>query len=464
MLAADPVSRFQEPEEIVEALDAFLGSSDKNRLVKATVATGIAVFIGIILAIFVLYFFHGSESSAPSSDPSPSYTSHQPDVSDTETQRSVEDNLAKAQTLAKIQAAVNLRYQGNTEQAVIELDKLETKLENDPFEGSDELLAGVLSAQGDCDFFSGLASDATPEGKVRQLTTRYEEAVKLTRESSSVLQMILLCKLAALEGLQSSGANDGVTTSRLDTPRRFLRDEQNAGETGLSLYLQLAEAIAMPGEDDQFLRSFAEQFELSMEPGLMTREALDLRLFALERLIHRGIQRDRDMLPKDLQLLDRILLAPYPDVDSCVTLNRFFDLAIRACDPDDYGQLVKYLCRLRRLVTAPLKDSTLVLIYFSPWSHSNGFAIYYPSERLESRRFELPYHRSAVKEAIKLGESLSLDETLVALIRRDLNAGVPIVLSWDDTPCWPYPGEAFRNKDWPFDESIPIKEILGRMK
>jgi hypothetical protein len=107
--------------------------------------------------------------------------------------------------------------------------------------------------------------------------------------------------------------------------------------------------------------------------------------------------------------------------------------------------------------------STLVLIYFSPWSDENGFAVYYPAERQAARRFELPFNRNAVKEAIKRDESMTLDDELVSLIRRDIEAGVPIVLSWDDTACWPLRRDAFDNEDWPFDQSITVEEILGRM-
>ena len=235
----------------------------------------------------------------------------------------------------------------------------------------------------------------------------------------------------------------------------------------LLLLRQYTEAIG--AKDDRLLRLFVEQFEMSTEPVLMTPEALELRLSALENLIGRCADSDRTALSKYLRSLDVILLAPYPEADSCVYLNRFFDLAIRHCDPTDYGQLVKYLLRLRPqgpVVGRPSipPGSTLVLIYFSPWSGENGFAIYYPAERQESRRFELPFNRSTVKEAIHRDESLELDDELVSLIRRDIGSGVLIVLSWDDTACWPLRRDALSNEDWPFDKSITVEELLGQMK
>jgi len=434
MLAADPASRFQTPGEIVEALDVFLGVSKKAHLVNVTAATIIAVFC-VVLTFFVLPRAPDIQSDPPQPPPV---------------------------SMEMIQETINLRYQGNNEQASEDLYKLETSLRDNPFDGSNELLAEVLSAQGDCEFYSGLASDALPEGKFKRLVTRYDEALRLAGESSNALRIRLLCKLVVMEGMQNSGTGDDVTVSRLDTIRRLLSDEQNAGKNGLSLYLHLAEAIMASGENDEPLRDFAKQFELSMEPGLMTREALDLRLFALERLIHHDIQSDRGSLPKDLALLDRILLARFPVLASSVFLNRFFDMAIRACDPNDFDQLAMYLCRLHS-VSYP-KGSTLVLIYFSPWNNSNGFAVYYPAERQESSRFELPYSRRDVKDAIKQGDSLQLEETLVELIRRNLRAGVPVDLSWEDIPCRPRRIEAFTNEDWPFGESITIEEMLGQLK
>jgi hypothetical protein len=250
-------------------------------------------------------------------------------------------------------------------------------------------------------------------------------------------------------------------------PERDVSILRESEDKNLSLYLRLAEAIA--AGDDRLLQNFVEHFELNTESELMTREALDLRLFALERLISRSVKTDRETLAKDLRALDSILLAPYPDAGSCIYLNRFFDLAIRSCEPTDYGQLVKYLCRLRPQGAAGTRwsfppGSTLILIYFSPWSHENGFALYYPAERQEAQRFELPFNRTAVKEAVKQGESLTLNTELAALIRRDINAGVPIVLSWDDTACWSLRRDAFSNEDWAFDESITIEEMLGQMK
>lgn len=440
MLAGNPAARFQEPQEIIAALDSFLGTTRKSQWNKITVVVIVASsLVVVLLAAYLLW-----TPPLPPIPPPPPDPSQFVDVLTALEQR--------------YQAAVELRYRGDVEGALSKLRELADELQSKPFDGSNELLAAVLAAQEDCLFFGGLASDSLPEKMVKRLAAWYEEALTLT--ASDVLRTKLLCKLAIIEGIRKTETDDTSTTTKLEAARQFFRESK---DKTLSLYIRLAEAIA--ARDDGLLRNFAEQFELSTESELTTREVLDLRLFALERLISRCVNTDREMLVKDLRALDSILLTPYPDADSCIYLNRFFDWAIRVCEPMDYGQLVKYLCRLRAVDVNPsFWKSTLVLIYFSPWSNENGFAIYYPAERQEAQRFELPFNRNAVKEAIKKGESLTLPAGLAALIRRDINAGVPIVLSWDDTVCWSLRRDAFSNEDWAFDESITIEEILGQMK
>ena len=111
-----------------------------------------------------------------------------------------------------------------------------------------------------------------------------------------------------------------------------------------------------------------------------------------------------------------------------------------------------------------ISGASLVMLYFSPWCGENGFALYYPADRQETQRFELPFNRAQIKEAIRTGEELELCEPLVALIRRDIESGVPIVLSWDDTACWSLRRDAITNEDWCFDKSFSIEYIMGQMK
>jgi len=319
---------------------------------------------------------------------------------------------------------------------------LEIDLRDNPFEGSEDILAEVLSALGDCLFFEGFAGDSLTEKRVQRMTDWYNEAQKLIENLSNSpdeFRMKLLCKLAVVN------------------------NEANAiplFETRPSLYHLFAERVTT--DDRQSLRRFVEMFELISDEELFTREALDLRLFAWERLISWAMANGCENLPGDLQALNSILLTRYPDEDSSVYLSRFFDLAIRACDSTDFRRLVRYMLQWRQ--QSMIFEASLVVLYFSPWSEENGFALYYPADQQEMQRFELPFNRTAIKEAIRKGEKLELCEPLVALVRRDIESGVPIVLSWDDTACWSLRRDAISNEDWCFEKSFTIEEIMGQMK
>jgi len=443
MLAADPASRFQEPREVADALDSFLGRKQQAHWGWTFAAT--AVFFAMLFGI-VWWSAHVSppprdntvivdpeekQNSPPSPSPSTEFIS----LDKTEQIRSA------------LQEAVDFRYRGNSEEAEDRLRKLESDLREDPFEGSGDILAEVLWALGDCLFFGGFASDSLTERRVQRMTDWYDEAWKLATNLPDEFRMKLLCKRAVVNNTIDMIAN---------------------GENS-SLYHRFAKAVI--SENEQSILSFVDLFEWSVENELendfLTREALDLRLFALERLISRAVNNNGgEKLSRALRTLDKILLKPYPDKDSSVYLHRFFDWAIRAKDPTDYSQLIEYLFRMREgaeRLSFP-QGSRLILFYFSPWSDENGFAVYFPTNEQEPQRFELPFNRVLIKEAIRKEEPLALDEGLASLIRQDINAGIPIVLSWDDTACWTLRRDALTNEDWCFDKSFTIEEIMGRMK
>lgn len=490
MLAADRESRFQQPREVVEALEAFLAPSWKFRLDTISLAVLAVACLGIAL---VLPFSEKGDAAKLSKAESTEAESTKIVSPETELTKAVsmEDESTEAKpmkavppddpppepppgeydaTLTAIQNAVDLRYQGKVEKASEALEDLEKTLRAEPFAGSGELLAEVLAAQGDHLFFSGLASGAIREKMLRRMTAWYEEAVELagkSAESTAVFRAKQLCKLAVTK--KSDAAE-------LAAVREILRDAKNAGDKNLSLFLQFAEAVSAPDDDDEPLRKFAEEFEANTDPELTEGEPLDLRLFALERLIAHDAKAHPEKLSKDLRALDGIPLMIRPTAESSVFLNRFFDQAICATDPADHGQIVTYLRRWRCPNTAarsshPTK-STFFLIYLSPRAGTNGFAIYYPANRQEARRFELSFSRREVMDVVD-GKSLKpedepvslkLDDELVSLIRRDLGLGIPVILSWEDIACWEQRRDALSYKDWPFDESITVAEIMGRMK
>lgn len=421
MLAADAGARFQEPREVSAALDSFL--HPLKHILKIT-----SLVIGILAAV-VLGTLIMLNSNEPPALPQSGNGKPTPE---------------KSATLEQLRAS-------------------EAILRDHSADDADERLAEVLTAQADCTFFDGIASDRFRGKRMeQQMVERYKKALELTQSES--LRTQVLCKLTILERLQK-------TSSKEKFKARFEQIQESelaSDHKNLSLYIRLTNAVL--AEEDHLLRDCAERFEFSEDPELMTQEAFDLRLFALERLISTNMDPQQNILTKDWRLLDSILSDPYLEAKECVYLNRFFDWAIRVCSPTDYSLLVKYsLHRLgpqgqagERLSLPP--GSTFVGFYFSFWSDEQGFAIYYPDDRQKSQRFELPYNRTQVKEAISRGESLALDETLVALMRHDLRSGVPMVLVWDDTACWADRSNALNNDDWLFEQWISLDEILGEMK
>jgi len=431
MLAADPEARFQEPREVVDALDSFLGRKKKvhwKTLVAA--ALSFAVFLGIFLGIFLSSKNpnHATISSAPPYVP-PNHTVELIDVAKfSQTQ----------QIAATVQEATRLRHRGNTEDAEGRLRTLAKDLRENPFEGSDNVSAEVLSALGDCYFFGGFAGDLLNEKNVQRMADWYNEAWNLAENLPEDFRTPLLCKRA-------------IVNNAFD----MLSQEEHP-----SMYHHFAAAVL--AKEEQALHNFIE----------LTEENQDLRLFALERLISRAMN-DRavsggsEKLPEYLKALDTILLTPYPDKDASVYLHRFFDWAIRATSPTEYNQLQDYLFQLRLGTKHPSipRHSALVLFYFSLWSDENGFVVYFPTDRpQEAQRLVLPFNRTAIKEAIRKGEKLELPEPLVSQVRRDIASGVPIVLSWDDTACWSLRRDAISLEDWCFDTSFTIKEIMGELK
>ena len=445
MLATDPTARFQEPSEVAFALDVFLCSQKNNRVVKPV--SVVAIFVCIAFAILALYG-GGKNEVAPLSLKGTALLPNENGEPEQQPPEPPGGNGAQeppdfTHFRVRMNAAIDLRYQGDGERAEVDLRRLEGDLRNNSFDGSDELLAEVLVAQGDYLFFTGFASDSLSVGDVRRLEDLYDKALAQMPESSADFRTTLLCKLAVVRG-----------------NAHLIPDEANP-----SLYVRFARAVT--ATDEQSLRNFIERSE-----RLRRFEEVDLRLFALEHLISRNVENDREKLLKDLRLLDTILFdSAYPTL----YLKRFFDLAIRSCDPTDYHQLVKYVEHSRLLphershetARNEMGGGSMVSIYFSTCllKNKNGFAIYIPhadAERQDARRFELPFNRRTIEEAKDSGKSLKLDAELVSHIQKDIASGIQIALSWDETAGGTlYHNRAIDNDAWPFGDCIRIDDILN---
>jgi serine/threonine protein kinase len=270
MLAADPAARFQEPREVVDALDLFLGRKKKHHWGKALAVTALfsAVFFGVLFGMLL-----PKPSNHANLSLAPPYT-----------KTATNEQSDKVQQMAaNLQEAVGFRYRGNSEEAEERLRTLETDLREHPFVGSDTILAEVLSGLGDCLFFEGFASNLLTEKKVQRMIDWYNEAWELAGNASDDFRLKLLCKLAVV--------NDTADTIPLV-------------ESKLSLYHHFAEEVITDSKQSQ--REFVKKrFELG--EALTSREALELRLFVCERIISWAMEKDSENLPEDLQELDNII-------------------------------------------------------------------------------------------------------------------------------------------------------------
>ena len=497
-LAADPAVRYQEPIELARDLDVFLAQTKKtNRLVFLV----FACFIVLASTFFLFFSFppvseleaeikespltiHGMPVETASIVPVETVSDIKNNAAVTELEKT-QEQIRKG--LSEIADAVELRRSGNIEQARVLLLDLEkqwlaeseahevSRLNKDAAAFSGRiLLPYVFSALGDCDFFSGIASGTSRSRKADRVAKWYEDALSLLSTDNDDFQELFEAELTCKSSIMDAIRNEQEQTpeSFESTKKRFAGSWTQIRDRRLQLFHQLASAVNVFRIDDKPLRNFVEQFEWSTEPELFTRESRELRLFALEFLITRDRhETGGEKLTEDLNFLDRILFSSYAEPGDCVYLRRYFDLAISYCRSNDYSRLVRYLLRLRPQNTVGFRivipeNATIALFYFSPIRDVNGFAIYYPKDRQRAKRFEFSKNRNEVKEAIEHDISLPLDEELVALICKDQAEGIPIILSWDDSSCWPpFPRrDAFRNEDWPFEESLSLEKLLGQLK
>lgn len=460
MLALHPSGRYQSPVELIVDLEKYTNSSQTVRKSKTVVY---ALLIAVaLLAAGVLY----PVSTRNRPKPDVPETS----VSPVSTTGGTRDELSSihetsSRYASQIEAAVDLRYKGDQERALEQLFKIEERLRHVP-ESPDRAYLLSLSKAGraDCLFFNGLASSQFQEKTLLTLLGLYDAILTTPGEKAPDFEAEMLFKSAIVSSfipLKSASSKERVNLAKDVLVRHGLDSHEY-----LTALLQLAEAMSSVLEDLVPVRHFAEQFDLNTDPLQLPHKLQELRLFALEYLIHRNANKQGPLLDSYLRSLSEILLRPFNDSATACYLNRYFDLAIRSCREEDHSRLVQYILRSRPEESrrAFLPEETIIAFYFSE-NRESGFAIYYPKDRTLSQRFSLPWKRSQIKEAIKKDEPLELHEELVELIRRDRSQNIPIQLSWNDSMCWPrFLRDGFTNEDWPFNASITIDEILGTLK
>jgi len=383
------------------------------------------------------------------------------------TESGQEDTKISPEIDAAINNAIEDRFSGDSELAEERLLQIENELKEK--QGSTFALAKVQAALADCTFFHHLAAGHLSEKTILQLNKRYS----MSQQSNAAVswRFEALFKQSVMEIILYG--NESKAVKEMERLKNVMAEAEESLKTSLVIPYRFAEAMCHVPSDLQQLRNFVEQFQLDSGSFSSDRNSLDYRLFAIENLIDHDRQTNKEKLNEDLGLLDMILMQSNNNPQAVRFLNRYFDMAIRFWDKNDLKHLAWYILRSRpvfstsRSATHPLlaEDSTYILFYFSP-DEPNGFAIYYPKERENAKRFEIPYSRLQIKDAVtSLKEKpLQLDRELVTLIRKERSQGRLVVLSWDDTMCWARRRDALSNDMWPFDASIKIEEIIGQMK
>jgi serine/threonine protein kinase/tetratricopeptide (TPR) repeat protein len=302
----------------------------------------------------------------------------------------------------------------------------------------------------DCELYGGAASGAPVN--LSRACSLYQKSHDLGNDFG--VRVSMACKFCIAAALHGDVAKAREQLALLDADRREILepDRERAG-----LLRQMAQAVLAikdknPAKGRDSLRHFLDQFKLNPAyTDTSRRETLELQLFAVELLLSSDLEaNDSQAAQQDLDYLAPLLAVFRGRKDMRPFLRRFYDLAIRACSPDDLVQVAQYLLESRavqRQGQLRSRQVTLLLFYFGP---KEGFALVLPPEGRSGKRIPLTLTRQQIKEAASRGQSLSLPDELVKLVQEEQQAGHPIELSWCDAMCWPSEDEGLQDADWPF--------------
>jgi serine/threonine-protein kinase len=487
MTAQNPNDRYQTPKLLIEDLKAFLLSLNTpplsriapqkiGRITFRQMTMGASGILLATLVILVLMFgkiFNRKITPTETRMNIPTVNNSTNTFSQTETGSELSNN--EITTIAKINAvmdeAIMFRIKGDSEIAEERLLQLKNALESQEYKLSERdnavFIAKIDAALADCLFFNGLAAKQFSEKTVRQLNERYGKSREMETRDSWRLENLL--KQAVTEMFLPDAQKK--MSAKLEQIKKQIDSIDEKSRPAIQSLYRWAETLSETENDLQPIRNFLEEFQMNPKNFSLSQDAMNCYLFALEYLIGKDrLTGNRAEINNDLRLLDTVLLQPYSDSDILHAWNRYFDIAITSCDPNDLKRIVLYINRSRprnaygSRSTKMMDDAVYFLFYFSP-NEENGFVIYYPPEREKAKRFLIPVSRSQIlQHRNQDGETWQLDAELVELLRETRRNERPIVFSWDDSPCWSRRRDALTNEIWAFDDSITLDEILGTMK
>lgn len=460
-LQKNPESRYQTPGELADDLAGYLQKTEDRK--KASFFTHPAFLVIVILASFFMVF--------PAMMPfvwKTLFPVENKKVKDTVLKEG--SHVSAESPEEKIHNAVQLRYQGDAEFSMEKLFELEDDIRNAPRNSqTDTLLATTIAARADALFFTDFASGKLSEKALKQLFQTYEKTIREENRGDPFFEVTVLLKQAMLEAsLSGNNAKIEKMFDKSQMLKESILDEKK--KEYVTLLGHLARGVTEIQESPRSLRRLVQHFELNDSLTLRSRENMELRLFAIEFLIRHDKANDSPSVKKDVESLDIVLFQAFDTLETARYLNRYFDLAICCTDKTECAKLTQYIRRMRPGTTAEserrlaeIGQPTQLLFYFSP-NEKDGLAIYYPFDGDNASVFAIPYSRAQIKEIAQSGETIPLDEELLSLVWNDRHSGLAIMLSWNDTMCWPRRRDSIIYEDWPFDESITVEEIFGLMK
>ncbi|MDR1141756.1 MAG: serine/threonine protein kinase [Planctomycetaceae bacterium] len=502
MTSQNPNDRYQTPKLLIEDLKTFLHSLNKlsgsivvpqktERITFRRIAIGTSGILLIALALVLMFgknFYqkitpietrmnmptaNNSVNDSVNNLMNNSAKNSTNKFSQTETNSELKNN--ERTTIAKINTtideAVMFRIKGDSEMAEERLLQLKNMLELQEYKlpEHDRVIfsAKIDAALADCLFFNGLAAKQFSEKTVRQLNERYGKSREIETHDSWRLENLL--KQAITQMFLPDGQKKML--QELEQIKKQIDSVDEKWRPAIQFLYRWAETLGETENDLQPIRNFLEEFQMNPKNFSLSQDATNYYLFALEYLIRKDcLAGNREEIDNDLRLLDTILLQPYSDSDILHAWNRYFDLAITSCVPNDLKRIVLYINRSRprnaygSRSTKMMDNAVYFLFYFSP-NEKNGFAVYYPPEQEKAQKFLISVSRSQILQRRNQdGETWQLDPKLVGLLRETRQNKCPIVFSWDDSPCWSRRRDALTDEIWAFDASITLDEILGTVK
>ena len=352
-----------------------------------------------------------------------------------------------------------------------------------------ERLSNSRERRADCELLSGAASGSR-NVNLRLAETRFDESQKLADVRAA--RILITCRLCIVQALLGNIDEAKLTLDGLRAEAKMITNKQSLFTTQRTLDLTgfIIDACSPDQEtvdrglDDlrKFFAEYSRTASTSPDADQNRRETMEFRLFCVEFLLYRDMNRehpDREVINKDIQYLLSLLSFFRSKPETYPFIRRYNDLVIQAMGTNDLDQLANQIVHYRAVGKVDQGNetgsATTVYFYFAPdQNHAmQNFALFFPSntdKEKTSRLFSIssPFTRDGIKQAANTNKTLELPEDdplfeLFKWIDNDRRSGRIVNIIWSDRSCWPDDRQALLDTDWPFNNICPLKvsaEIL----